>query len=83
MVRQFISKCVICRYLRGSHGEQKMADLPSSGVEPATPFTYCGVRRLWSLACPARKICRQKIWSLVYLLGKRGSAYRSSGFPRG
>jgi len=43
MVRQFISKCVICRYLRGSHGEQKMADLPRSRVEPATPFTYCGV----------------------------------------
>ena len=43
MVRQFISKCVICRYLRGSHGEQKMADLPRSRVEPATHFTYCGV----------------------------------------
>ena len=43
MVRKFISKCVRCRYLRGSHGEQKMADLPKSRVEPAPPFTYCGV----------------------------------------
>jgi len=28
-------------------------------------------RLLWSLACPARKICGQKIWNLVYLLGGR------------
>ena len=43
MVRQFISKCVKCRHLRGSQGEQKMADLPKSHIEPAPPFTYCGV----------------------------------------
>ena len=43
MVRQFISKCVTCRYLRGTVGEQKMADLPKSRVEPAPPFSYCGV----------------------------------------
>ena len=38
-VRQFISKCVTCRYLRGTMAEQKMADLPKSRVEPAPPFT--------------------------------------------
>ena len=43
MVRQFISKCVTCRYLRGTMGEQKMADMSKSRVEPAPPFTYCGV----------------------------------------
>ena len=43
MVRQLISKCIICRRLRGSQGEQKMADLPKSRIEPAPPFTYCGV----------------------------------------
>ena len=43
MVRQFISKCVTCRHPRGSQGEQKMADLPKSRVEPTPPFTYCGV----------------------------------------
>ena len=43
MVRRFISKCVNCRYLRGTIGEQKMADLPQSRVEPAPPFTYCAV----------------------------------------
>ena len=43
MVRQFISKCVTCRRLRGSQGEQKMADLPKSRIKPAPPFTHCGV----------------------------------------
>ena len=43
MVRQFISKCVTCRHLRGSQGEQKKADLPKSRVEPTPPFTDCGV----------------------------------------
>ena len=43
MVRQFISKCITCRRLRGSQGEQKMADLPKSRIEPAPPFAYCGV----------------------------------------
>ena len=42
-VQYFISKCVSCRYLRGSTGEQKMADLPKSRLEPAPPFTYCAV----------------------------------------
>ena len=43
MIRQFISKCVTCRYLRGIVGVQKMADLPKSRVEPAPPIIYCGV----------------------------------------
>ena len=42
-VQHFISKCVSCRYLRGSTGEQKMANLPKSRLEPAPPFTYCAV----------------------------------------
>ncbi|XP_067055867.1 uncharacterized protein [Acropora muricata] len=43
MVRQFISKCVTCRHLRGNQGEQKIADSQKSRTEPAPPFTYCGV----------------------------------------
>ena len=42
-VRHFISKCVTCRHLRGTFGEQKMANLPSSRVEPAPQFSYCAV----------------------------------------
>ena len=42
-VRRFISRCVRCRYIRGTTGEQKMANLPNSRVEPAPPFSYCAV----------------------------------------
>ena len=42
-VRHFISRCVRCRYLRGTAGEQKMANLPNSRVEPGPPFSYCAV----------------------------------------
>ncbi|XP_078619541.1 uncharacterized protein LOC144886687 [Branchiostoma floridae x Branchiostoma japonicum] len=44
LVRKVISKCVICRKLRGRPGEQKMADLPSHRVTPEEPpFTRVGV----------------------------------------
>ena len=42
-VATYISKCVTCRKLRGALQEQKMADLPKDRLEPAPPFTYCGV----------------------------------------
>ena len=38
-----ISKCVICRKVRGSLQYQKMADLPSDRSDTAPPFTYVGV----------------------------------------
>ncbi|XP_060607803.1 uncharacterized protein LOC132759944 [Ruditapes philippinarum] len=38
-----LSKCVICRKLRSPAQGQKMADLPVDRLEPAPPFTYCGV----------------------------------------
>ena len=42
-VRRVLSKCVTCRFLRGVTGEQKMADLPQSRLEPAPPFTHSAV----------------------------------------
>lgn len=42
-VRSFIARCVRCRYLRGTVGEQKMANLPNSRLEPGPPFSYCGI----------------------------------------
>jgi len=43
VVKHFISKCVVCHHLRGTTGEQKMADLPKERITPSPPFTYCGV----------------------------------------
>ena len=42
-VSRYISKCVTCRKLRGALEEQKMANLPEDRLEPAPPFTHCGV----------------------------------------
>ena len=37
-----IEKYVICRHLRGSICQQKMADLPRERLSQEPPFTYCG-----------------------------------------
>ena len=42
-VTNVIYHCYTCRKLRGRSQGQKMADLPSDRVEPAPPFSYCGV----------------------------------------
>ena len=42
-VRSLIAKCVICRHLRGSICQQKMADLPRERLSQEPPFTYCGI----------------------------------------
>ena len=43
IVRSHLHKCVVCRKLRGTFQEQKMADLSEDRLEPAPPFTNCGV----------------------------------------
>ena len=43
VVGNLISKCVVCRKLRGPESEQKMADLPDDRLEPSPSFTYCEV----------------------------------------
>ena len=42
-VRQYISKCVLCRRLKSPVLEQKMADLPPERSSTEPPFTYTGV----------------------------------------
>lgn len=43
VVAHLISKCVLCRKLRGTAQEQLMSDLPNDRLEQAPPFTYCAV----------------------------------------
>ena len=43
MTRKILYYCVMCRYLRGKVGEQKMANLPKERLVESPPFTYCGV----------------------------------------
>lgn len=42
-VSNHISRCVCCRWLRGSVQEQRMANLPEDRVQPAPLFSYCAV----------------------------------------
>lgn len=42
-VSNAIYYCLTCRKLRGCSQNQKMADLPTDRVDPAPPFSYCGV----------------------------------------
>lgn len=42
-VSKYIFKCVMCRKLRSSTQEPKMADLPKDRLEATPPFCYCGV----------------------------------------
>ncbi|XP_015764337.1 PREDICTED: uncharacterized protein LOC107343283 [Acropora digitifera] len=59
-VRRFISRCIRCRYLRRTAGEQKMANLPNLRVEPAPPFSYCAVDcfRPWYVKAGRREVKR-------------------------
>jgi hypothetical protein len=44
VINKIIRCCIHCKRLRGSLGEQKMADLPVDRVTPCSPpFTYVGV----------------------------------------
>lgn len=42
-VSSVIYHCFQCRKLRGRSLNQEMADLPFDRVDPAPPFSYCGV----------------------------------------
>ena len=50
-VARELSKCVVCKKLRGPLLDQRMADLPAEGTEVAPPFTNAGldVFRQWKV----------------------------------
>ncbi|KAK0134388.1 hypothetical protein N1851_030045 [Merluccius polli] len=44
VARKVLSRCVVCRRMRGKAGEQKMADLPLERIQPdLPPFTNVGL----------------------------------------
>ena len=42
-VRRLVYKSAVYHCLRGTKGEQNMADLSKERITPSPPFTYCGV----------------------------------------
>ena len=53
-VYRCISKCVICRKVRGALQQQKRANLPTDRLEPAPPFYLLRSQLLWSVAHQGR-----------------------------
>ncbi|XP_062584179.1 uncharacterized protein LOC134245966 [Saccostrea cucullata] len=69
-VSSFISKCVMCRKLRGKFSQQKMADLPEDRCKPSPPFSYVGVDTFgpWMVAFRRTRgeSANQKRWGLLF-----------------
>lgn len=76
LVSKVISKCVVCRKLRGTFLYQKMADLPVERLEPNPPFTAVGVDTFGPWEVVTRKTrggsANSKRWALLFTcLGTR------------
>ena len=70
LVSSVILSCVKCRRLRGKLEGQKMADLPSDGLEEAPPFTYVGLDVFgpWSITTRRTKggQANSKRWAVLF-----------------
>nr|XP_034322379.1 uncharacterized protein LOC117688425 [Crassostrea gigas] len=70
MFSSFISKCVVCRKLRGKLSQQKMADLPEDLCKPSPPFSYVGVNTFGPMMVAFRRTrggsANQKRWGLLF-----------------
>lgn len=70
LIMSEISKCVICRMLRGKLGWQQMADLPEDRVRPSPPFSFVGVDTFgpWPIIYRRTRggAANQKRWALLF-----------------
>ncbi|KAK3107001.1 hypothetical protein FSP39_004706 [Pinctada imbricata] len=70
LVSSVLYRCVLCRKLRGRFECQKMADLPSSRLQPAPPFTYVGVDMFGHWDIVTRKtrggVASNKRWAILF-----------------
>lgn len=69
LVTSFIHHCGKCRKLRGSLGEQRMADLPAERLELVPPFSYIGIDVFGPWTISTRKTrggeVNSKRWALM------------------
>lgn len=74
MVSSFISKCVVCRKLRGKLSQQKMADLPEDRCKPSPPFSYVGVDTFGPMMDAFRRTkCQSETMGSIILLSSHQS----------
>lgn len=75
--RKLISKCTVCRRLRGRVGEQKMAPLPEDRLLPdKPPFTNVGIDYFGPFEVKLGRGTVKKVRCDLHLPHHQGSAYR-------
>ena len=67
-VKNVISRCVICRRLRGRAGEQIMTNLLHERLKEEPPFTHCGVDIFGSFLIKERRNTLQRYGALFTYL---------------
>ncbi|KAK3102130.1 hypothetical protein FSP39_009042 [Pinctada imbricata] len=70
MISSEISRCIVCRKLRGNLGHQRMSDLPEDRCKPGPPLSFVGVDTFgpWEIAFRRTRggsAC-QKRWALLF-----------------
>ncbi|KAK3082869.1 hypothetical protein FSP39_007500 [Pinctada imbricata] len=70
LIASVISKCVMCRRLRGKLGWQKMSDLPKDRLDPGPPFTNVGIDNFGPWQVVSRRTrggsSNQKRWAILF-----------------
>ena len=72
VVKNFISKCIVCKKLRGSTSTQIMADLPKDRIEEVPPFSNTGLDLFGPFIVKDKKCTRrtkgeQKVWVVIFV----------------
>ena len=70
-VRQLISSFVICRRIKSTPQDQKMADLPEDRLTPAPALTYVGVDYFWPYVTKEGRKERKRYGALFTCLVSR------------
>ncbi|CAG2211230.1 unnamed protein product [Mytilus edulis] len=79
IIKNIVSKCVICRKYQAPIMQQKMANLPSERVtEDTAPFTIVGMDYFGPFAIKQRRCTVKRL----YLSQNKSSTFGSSRFPR-
>ena len=71
-VKNFLSKCVLCKKLRGATSTQLMASLPVYRIEEVPPFTNTGLDVFGHFLVTDKKCTRrtkgeQKYWAVIFV----------------
>ena len=73
-IRRIMSKCIVCRRINATPGQQQMADLPLDRISPDEPPFTCWSRLFWTLWSEARKECCETLWCHIHMFGSESNS---------